>query len=114
MNAVNSHTNAVNGITGTAYSEASATADRRRSDRHSINASAWVSTEPGTRGANMQVVVGDLSLHGVGFSADQKFEKGAIHWMVLAAGGLRASSRLRVVSCRESVNGNFECGGEFF
>ena len=89
-------------------------AERRRSARQSFVANAWLSPEAGTRGSNHHVVVGDLSLHGVGFSSDEKLEQHAIHWMVLDAGGLRASARVRIASCRQKDNGSFECGAEFF
>jgi hypothetical protein len=39
----------------------------------------------------------------------------SIHWLVLDAGGLRASSRLRVISCRKSDDdARYDCGAEFF
>jgi hypothetical protein len=88
--------------------------DRRRSARQSFVANAWLSPEAGTRGSNHHVVVGDLSLHGVGFSSDEKLDQQAIHWMVLDAGGLRASARVRIASCRQRDNGSYECGAEFF
>jgi hypothetical protein len=91
-------------------------AERRRSQRQSFVSNAWLSPEAGTRGANHHIVVGDLSLHGIGFSCDERLEQHAVHWMVLDAGGLRASARLRVASCRPSPtgNGSYECGAEFF
>jgi hypothetical protein len=90
--------------------------DRRRSQRQSFVSNAWLSPEAGTRGANHHIVVGDLSMHGIGFSSDERLDPQAVHWMVLDAGGLRASARLRIASCRPSVSGNgtFECGAEFF
>jgi PilZ domain len=90
--------------------------DRRRSQRQSFVSNAWLSPEAGTRGSNHHIVVGDLSLHGIGFSSDERLDPHAVHWMVLDAGGLRASARLRVASCRPHPDGNgtFECGAEFF
>jgi len=90
--------------------------DRRRSPRQSFVSNAWLSPEAGTRGSNHHIVVVDLSLHGIGFSIDERLDPEAVHWMVLDAGGLRASARVRIASCRPSVNGNgaFECGAEFF
>jgi hypothetical protein len=89
-------------------------ADRRRSARQSFVSNAWLSPEAGTRGSNHHIVVADLSLHGIGFSADEKLDPDAVHWMVLDSGGLRASARIRIASCRPSGNGTFECGAEFF
>jgi hypothetical protein len=88
--------------------------DRRRSQRQSFVSNAWLSPEAGTRGQNHHIVVGDLSLHGIGFSSDEKLDPQAVHWMVLDAGGLRASARLRVATCRANPNGTYECGAEFF
>jgi hypothetical protein len=90
--------------------------DRRRSRRQSFVANAWLSNEAGTRGANHHIVVGDLSLHGIGFCSDERLDPEAVHWMVLDSGGLRASARVRIASCRPNPNGNgaYECGAEFF
>lgn len=92
----------------------SATVDRRRSTRHPIAANAWLSPEAGSCGSNHHIVVTDLSLHGIGFSSDEKLDVEAVHWMVLDSGGLRASSRIRIASCRPDANGVFICGAAFF
>jgi hypothetical protein len=62
----------------------------------------------------MQVTVFDLSLHGLGFTSDTVLQVDAIHWIVLGGGGLRASSRVRIASCRPREDGRYDCGGEFF
>ena len=97
-------------------SEALGVSDRRRSHRQSFLGNGWLSPQAGTRGPNHHIVVADLSLHGVGFSSDEKLDSDAVHWMVLDAGGLRASARVRIASCRPSPvgNGSYECGAEFF
>jgi hypothetical protein len=100
--------------TNLAATELTLEADRRRSPRQTFVATAWLSAEAGSCGKNHHIVVTDLSLHGLGFKSDVVLEPDAIHWMVLEAGGLRASSRIRIASCREDGNGSFECGGEFF
>jgi hypothetical protein len=88
--------------------------DRRRSPRQEYAATAWISPESGVIGHDRQVVVVDLSLHGVGFTSERGFEQDAIHWIVIGHGMLRASSRIRVVSCRQNDSGHFDCGAEFF
>jgi hypothetical protein len=95
---------------------AQSASDRRRSPRQSFVGNGWLSPEAGTRGPNHLIVVNDLSLHGIGFSSDEKLESEAVHWMVLDAGGLRASSRVRIASCRPNPGspGAYECGAEFF
>ena len=79
------------------------------------SATRWLSPEAGTRGSNHHIVVVDLSLHGIGFSSDERLDPEAVHWMVLDAGGF-AQRPVRIASCRPSLNGNggFECGAEFF
>jgi hypothetical protein len=93
-----------------------AASDRRRSPRQSFVGNGWLSPEAGTNGPNHHIVVVDLSLHGIGFSSDEKLEPEAVHWMVLDAGGLRASSRVKIASCRANPDsgGSYECGAEFF
>jgi hypothetical protein len=60
------------------------------------------------------VTISDLSLHGIGFASNAQLEPDAIHWVVLDAGGLRASSRIRIISCRRRDAGGYDCGAEFF
>jgi len=94
---------------------ASAEQERRRSFREPYSVVAWLSPDAQTRnGKQRQVLVTNLSLHGVGFTASTPLEIEAIHWIVVGAGALRASSRMRVVSCRSKQDGGFEVGGEFF
>jgi len=88
--------------------------DRRRSPRQPYVATAWISGESGNPGTDHQVVVFDLSLHGVGFTSDEPFEPEAIHWMILGSGGLRASSRIRIITCRVRDQGGHDCGAEFY
>jgi|SRR5580658_5655700 hypothetical protein len=94
---------------------ASANDERRRSHRESYSVTAWLSPDAQSRnGKQRQVLVTNLSLHGAGFVASTPLEIEAIHWIVVGAGALRASSRIRIVSCRPKKDGGFEVGGEFF
>jgi len=89
--------------------------ERRRSSRDPYSVVAWLSPDAETKnGRQRQVLVTNLSLHGVGFTASTALDVGAIHWIVVGAGPLRASSRLRVVNCRQKQAGGYEVGGEFF
>ncbi len=90
--------------------------ERRRAPRQAYEAKGWISCEAGGGGreSSRNVDVIDLSLYGAGFVSDNRFEPDAIHWMVLGGGGLRASSRIRIVSCRTRDDGRFDCGVEFF
>jgi hypothetical protein len=90
--------------------------ERRRSRRNECsNARGWLSAEAGTGGRNHRVAVTNLSLHGMGFSCESPLALDSVHWVVLDAGGLRASSRVRIVSCRKRDDqASYECGAEFF
>ena len=99
-----------------AASVATTGAERRRSVREARQVNAWLS-EPknGSRAAaQQQVVVNDLSLHGVGFRSERKLERHAAHWIVIASETLHLSTRLKVVSVRERAEGGYDVGAEFF
>jgi hypothetical protein len=98
------------------WAEAAEATDRRRHTRQQYMAAAWLSpeAEAGPAGKQLQVAVFDLSLGGVGFRSDAQLREGGVHWLVLGAGALRVSARLRVVATRTRDDGMFEVGGEFF
>jgi hypothetical protein len=64
--------------------------------------------------SQQQVMVTNLSLHGVGFKCPRAVEMAAAHWMVIATDRLHLSTRLRVVSVRPREDGAFDVGAEFF
>jgi len=88
--------------------------ERRRSRRNDCTARGWLSPEAGTGGRNYRVNVTNLSLHGMGFNCEAHLAPDSIYWVVLDAGSLRASSRIRIVSCRKRNQGGYDCGAEFF
>ena len=90
--------------------------ERRRAPRQAYETKGWISSEAGRGGreSSRTVDVMDLSLYGAGIVSDERFEPDAIHWMILGGGGLRASSRIRIVTCRPRDDGRFDCGVEFF
>lgn len=91
--------------------------ERRRSHRHAESASAWLSATGATASfhAGTTVAVNDLSLHGVGFTSHRPLEPGDRHWILIARGPMRLSTRVRVASCRPSPDGvGYEVGGEFY
>lgn len=59
------------------------------------------------------VEVFDLTLQGIGFRSPAELERGNYHQIIVMAGPLRLSSRLRVVSSRPHPQGGFEVGAEF-
>jgi hypothetical protein len=90
--------------------------ERRRSEREERRVTAWLSDASGGRSPSSQqeVLVRDLSLHGVGFIAPKRVSKDDAHWIVIASDRLSLSTRLRVVSVRENAQGSFDVGAEFF
>ena len=92
------------------------TVDRRRSERTERQVTAWLSDASGGSHASSQqeVLVTNLSLHGVGFVAPKRVQKDDPHWIVIASDRLSLSTRLRVVSVRQNEEGRYEVGAEFF
>ena len=92
------------------------TVDRRRSSRQERQVPAWLSDASGTQtpSSQQQVLVTNLSLHGVGFTAPKRVAKDDAHWIVIASDCLSVSTRLRVISVRENPQGGFDVGAEFF
>lgn len=89
--------------------------DRRRSTRHERATPSWISAATGAQSGNgSNITIRDLSLHGVGFIADQPFRKNDTHWMVIADQSLRLSTRVRIASSRQREDGMWDIGGEFF
>ena len=100
----------------TGAAKAGATVDeRRRSAREPYTATAWLSAEAGNSKSHQQrVAVFDLSLHGVGFRSARPMERDSVRWMVMGAGALQVSSRIRVIASRPGVDGGYDVGAEFF
>lgn len=90
--------------------------DRRRSLRQEQRVPAWLSDASGgsVASSQQQVMVTNLSLHGVGFTAPKRIGKEDFHWIVIASDRLSLSTRVRVVSCRANDQGGFDVGAEFF
>lgn len=91
-------------------------ADRRRSERTAACTPAYVSGESHDRSARgRDVVVNDLSMHGVGFRDPKAaYRIGACHWLVMNGTAMRLSTRIRIVSCRENPAGGFDVGAKFY
>ena len=93
---------------------AAALDDRRRMPRENIRARGLISARaPGEETDGQMVEVADLTLQGVGFNSPVAFNEGDLHHILVMAGPLRLSSRLKVVSSRPCSDGTFEIGCEF-
>ena len=88
--------------------------ERRRSIRHPLGATGTVTLdEHATDPRQLQVMVLNVSLHGVGFRSPVEFTEGAIHQMRIGAGPLHLSSKFEVVSSRRREDGTWDVGGTF-
>ena len=88
--------------------------DRRRSIRHPLGATGTVTLdESPTDPRQLQVMVMNVSLHGVGFRSAVAFTEGATFQMRIGAGPLHLSSRFQVVSSRMRGDGTWDVGGKF-
>jgi hypothetical protein len=90
--------------------------ERRRSVRHPLGALGVVTSEArdaGAKPATHQVLVANVSLHGVGFRSPVEFEPGTYHGLKIGAGPLFLSSRLQIVCSRPSEDGLFDVGARF-
>ena len=104
----------LNAMTGAPALEAM---DRRRSLRQSHATLAVIL--PDTTGPSaqeppqLQVMLIDISRHGVGFRSPASFDPGAVHRIRIGTGPLYLESRLRIASCRPRQDGLYDIGAEF-
>ncbi len=97
-------------------SSATSVDDRRRSERVGQRIPGWISGESSNRSSRGQaVVVTDISMHGVGFhDAANYYRIGSTHWLVVNGGAMRMSTRVKIVSCRDTDEGGYYVGATFF
>ena len=74
--------------------------ERRRMPREAVSAKGLLSRDRFDE-EGLMVEVFDLTLQGIGFRSPTALEVGGYHQILVMAGPLRLSSRLRVVSSRE-------------
>ena len=86
--------------------------ERRRMPREAVSAKGLLSRDRFDEEGQMVEVL-DLNLQGIGFRSPTALEIGGYHQILVMAGPLRLSSRLRVVSSRAYDDGGFEVGAEF-
>jgi hypothetical protein len=89
-------------------------ADRRRSIRHPLGATGVVTLDDNsTDPRQLQVMVLNVSLHGVGFRSPVEFQEGQTFQMRIGAGPLHLASKFQVVSSRMREDGTWDVGGRF-
>jgi hypothetical protein len=88
--------------------------DRRRSIRHPLGATGTVTLDDSpTDPRQLQVMVMNVSLHGVGFRSPVEFREGETFQMRIGAGPLHLASKFQVVSSRMRGDGTWDVGGKF-
>lgn len=90
--------------------------DRRRSERVDQRVPGWVSGESSDRSSRGRTVtITDISMGGVGFhDPTTHYRVGSTHWLVVNGGAMRMSTRIKVVSCRDTDEGGYFVGASFF
>ncbi len=92
---------------------ASSGADRRRSHREPVVTAGTLRLASDKREGGRQVLVHDVSLHGVGMRTTFQLELDDVFMIEIGVGPLRLSSRLRVARVRPLKDGTYDIGGEF-
>jgi hypothetical protein len=88
--------------------------ERRRSMRHPLAASGMISLDPeALEPKQLQVIIINVSLHGVGFRSPVGFVIGDRHAVRIGAGPLHLSSNFEVVNVHEREDGMYDIGAKF-
>ena len=88
--------------------------ERRKSTRQPLGAVGLLSAEGESQFKNqLEVLVLDVSLGGVGFRAPVAFRVGATYALRIGSGPLHLKARLRIVSSRNRDDGMFDVGAKF-
>jgi hypothetical protein len=89
-------------------------AERRRSTREQVFTHGLLRSLAEARATSEQVMVTDVSLHGIGFRSAQRIAIDETFSVEIGVGPLYLSARLRVVRARLRADGTYDMGGEFF
>jgi PilZ domain len=87
--------------------------DRRRSHREPVVTVGTIRAFDAPKEPGRQVLVNDVSLHGVGIRTTFRLEIGEFFSIEIGVGPLHLSSHLRVARLRELPDGTYDIGGEF-
>jgi hypothetical protein len=87
--------------------------ERRRSSRESVVTVGMIRPLNHDDATPEQVLVTNVSLHGVGLRSTRTLGVGARYHIEIGVGPLQLTSRLRVVRCRVRQDGTYDIGGEF-
>jgi hypothetical protein len=89
--------------------------DRRRSERTPKVLDAWICSPTATDPLEEreEVTAISLSRHGVAFTLHHSIATGAFYVMEISMGPQQVLSEVRIISCRDAGNRQFEIGAEF-
>ena len=87
--------------------------DRRRSHREPVVTVGTLRTTDNPREAGRQVLVNDVSLHGVGIRTTFALELDDSFTIEIGVGPLHLSSRMKIVRVRSLADGTYDIGAEF-
>lgn len=87
--------------------------DRRRSSREPVVTVGMIRRLSHDDESSEQVLVTNVSLHGVGFRSTHPLPMGSRWAIEIGVGPLHLTSRLRVARCRARNDGTYDMGGEF-
>ena len=88
--------------------------ERRKSTRQPLGAVGLLSVDGDSEFKNqLEVLVLDVSLGGVGFRSPVAFRVGAVYALRIGSGPLHLKARLRIVSSRTRDDGMFDVGAKF-
>ncbi len=87
--------------------------ERRRASRQPLGALGLLTEAGSEHGKQLEVLVLDVSLHGVGFRSPVEFSTNAIYTMRIGSGPLHLTSRVRIISSRDRGDGTYDVGGKF-
>ena len=88
--------------------------ERRRSTRQMLGAVGVLAEDSDTLFRNqLQVLVMNVSVGGVGFRAPVPFRAGSIYAMRIGTGPLHLKARLQIISSRPRDDGTYDVGAKF-
>lgn len=87
--------------------------DRRRSTREPVITVGMIRLLNHDDAAPEQVLVTNVSLHGVGFRSTRSLAVGTRYHIEIGVGPLHLTSRCRIVRVKVRHDGTYEIGGEF-
>jgi hypothetical protein len=89
--------------------------NRRRSAREDAQTRGLLRAANPTSGrqTSHEVMITDISLHGVGFRSAFELIEGEFYHIEIGVGPLHLSSRLQVTRCAQRPDGYYDAGGEF-